>query len=123
MKFLEKFPVFSPCHVLTPEGSPRYPFCYVAVVLPLSIGRWIGFGHNDTQTVPSAVTLTVVSIYGLSGLINVTLLIWTRPRLLLLRDAPDAHSFDNTLSFSADNSHDTRQSIISGVCAKQPTLP
>lgn len=67
----------------------RYPACYVALVLPLSIGRWIQF---STSNIPSAVSFTVDAIFGLSGLINVVLIIRTRPGLLLLSDIPQAPS-------------------------------
>jgi len=49
-------------------------------VLPLSIVRWITF---DKKQVPSAATFSVTFLYSLSGAMNVTLLLLTRPQLLL----------------------------------------
>ncbi|KAF8583204.1 hypothetical protein K439DRAFT_76324 [Ramaria rubella] len=86
-----------------------YPFCYVVLVLPLSIGRWISFviqarqglDPNDvTQTIPSAATLGVLSVFGLSGLINVMLLIMTRPGLLLLNEPEIPQASLGPLAFS-----------------------
>jgi hypothetical protein len=51
------------------------------------------------QTLPSAVTLTVISIFELSGLVNVILLIWTRPGLLLLSDFPRSPSTSESRMF------------------------
>lgn len=60
-----------------------YPACYCVLVLPLSIVRWLGFsGH----TIPSAATFGVISVYGLSGMLNVALLLYTRPNSVLFGD-------------------------------------
>ncbi|TRM70280.1 hypothetical protein BD626DRAFT_423053 [Schizophyllum amplum] len=58
-----------------------YPLVYSILVLPLSVVRWIGFLDNDPQ--PPALTMTVASIYGLSGAANVLLLRLTRPNSVL----------------------------------------
>ncbi|KIJ53946.1 hypothetical protein M422DRAFT_24943 [Sphaerobolus stellatus SS14] len=62
-----------------------YPISYFFLVLPNSICRWMGFtGHP----IPSAATFFSTSLFGLSGLINVLLLWYTRPGLLLLTCPP-----------------------------------
>ena len=50
------------------------------MVLPLSISRWLLFGNHD---VPSAATFFSVTLYSLSGAINVLLFLVVRPHLLL----------------------------------------
>ena len=62
-----------------------YPICYTILVLPLSIVRWRTFRSPTQQTVqtPFAVTAVVVTIFGLSGVINVALIMLTRRNLLL----------------------------------------
>jgi hypothetical protein len=57
-----------------------YPLAYSLVVLPLSIARWSLFSHKE---VSSASTFFGVSMFNLSGAINVLLLLLVRPRLLL----------------------------------------
>ena len=69
----------------------RYPFLYAICILPLSIVRWIAFvqEHNGgTNNVPSAATLTVISLFQLSGLFNVILLITTKPNIGLFGNHP-----------------------------------
>jgi len=58
-----------------------YPALYIVLVLPDSICRWIGF-----ENIPAAATFSCTSIFGLSGLVNVCLLLYTRPGLLLLSE-------------------------------------
>ncbi|KAJ7451761.1 hypothetical protein B0H11DRAFT_2075009 [Mycena galericulata] len=62
-----------------------YPVCYSVLVLPLSVVRWIGFTQAD-RTIPSAATFAVISVYGLSGALNVALLLNTRPNSVLFGD-------------------------------------
>jgi len=57
-----------------------YPIAYSIVVLPLSIARWMQFNHYE---VPSAATFFGHSVFHLSGVINVLLLLIARPQLLL----------------------------------------
>jgi len=62
-----------------------YPICYTILVVPLSIVRWRIFrspAHLKLQP-PFAVTAVVVTIFGLSGVINVVLITLTRRNLLL----------------------------------------
>jgi len=62
-------------------GMLLYPAAYSIVVLPLTIARWLLFsGHH----VSSAGTFFAISIFYLSGAINVVLFVFTRPELLLL---------------------------------------
>jgi len=67
-----------------------YPLVYSLVVLPLSAARWSQFSGRH---VPSAATFFGVSMFNLSGAINVFLLLTVRPELLLLirpdQDDPD----------------------------------
>ncbi|KAJ7141392.1 hypothetical protein C8R44DRAFT_763319 [Mycena epipterygia] len=70
----------------TSHAMIAYPACYCALILPLSVVRWIGFvqehgGHQSA--IPSAATFAVISLYGLSGALNVTLLLYTRPNSVL----------------------------------------
>ncbi|KAJ7736825.1 hypothetical protein B0H16DRAFT_1572738 [Mycena metata] len=63
-----------------------YPICYCVLLVPLSVVRWIGFveergGRMDS--IPSAATLAVISLYGLSGASNVVLLLSTKPDSML----------------------------------------
>lgn len=68
-----------------------YPLVYCAIVLPLCVVRWVGFSREaNGQQVPSAATLAVVTIYGLSGAANVVLFLSTRPHLLLFAKEPHA---------------------------------
>ena len=59
-----------------------YPICYTVLVLPLSIVRWRTFRSPKLQT-PFAVTAVVVTVFGLSGVVNVVLITLTRRNLLL----------------------------------------
>lgn len=58
-----------------------YPVVYSILVLPLSVVRWITF--NGKNQLGSEATLIVISIYGLSGMMNVILLLLTRPNSVL----------------------------------------
>ncbi|CUA76072.1 hypothetical protein RSOLAG22IIIB_02079 [Rhizoctonia solani] len=66
-----------------------YPAAYTALTLPLSIARWSTFnpsyppnlGRTPAET-PFLATAIVVSIFGLSGVVNVLLFVSTRPNVL-----------------------------------------
>ncbi|QRV81946.1 transmembrane protein [Ceratobasidium sp. AG-Ba] len=68
-----------------------YPIVYTILVLPLSLVRWMGSGNtkfNDPQ-VPArhalaAAQLIFHALYRLSGVVNVGLVLSTRPNVLLL---------------------------------------
>ena len=64
----------------TPHNFPSYPLAYSLTVLPLTIARWSLFNHKK---VSSAATFFSVSVFNLSGAINVILLLIVRPELLL----------------------------------------
>ncbi|ELU43670.1 hypothetical protein AG1IA_02298 [Rhizoctonia solani AG-1 IA] len=63
-----------------------YPLAYTLCVLPLSIMRWAAFANPDllnrSQVMPA--TMVFSSIFNLMGLINVLLIYWTRPAILLI---------------------------------------
>jgi hypothetical protein len=59
-----------------------YPLAYSIIVLPISITRWSMFSHPN-KNVPSAAAFFSVSIFNLSGAINVLLFLIFRPQLLL----------------------------------------
>ncbi|KAI9453542.1 hypothetical protein BJY52DRAFT_1088953, partial [Lactarius psammicola] len=63
-----------------PKKWYNYPLGYSLVVLPLSVVRWSLSSHKK---VPSAATFFAVSMFNLSGAINVLLFLIVRPRLLL----------------------------------------
>ncbi|KAJ7282868.1 hypothetical protein C8J57DRAFT_53677 [Mycena rebaudengoi] len=66
-----------------------YPACYCILILPLSVVRWIGFSQergDGVNHIESAATFAVISMYGLSGAINVALLLYTRPNSVLFGD-------------------------------------
>ncbi|KAH9014344.1 hypothetical protein EDB85DRAFT_2123676, partial [Lactarius pseudohatsudake] len=58
----------------------NYPLAYTLVVIPLSVARWLLFSH---KRVPSATTFFGLTMFNLSGAINVALFLTVRPRLLL----------------------------------------
>ncbi|KAF8502221.1 hypothetical protein F5888DRAFT_1177476 [Russula emetica] len=61
-------------------GMLLYPLGYSLVVLPVTIARCLEFGHHN---VPTAATFFGVTVFYLSGGINVTLFLIIRPELLL----------------------------------------
>ncbi|KAH9176403.1 hypothetical protein EDB89DRAFT_1846396 [Lactarius sanguifluus] len=61
-------------------GMLSYPLAYSFVVLPVSIARWLVFSNKK---VPSAAAFFAVSMFNLSGAINVLLFLIVRPGLLL----------------------------------------
>ncbi|KAJ7497678.1 hypothetical protein FB451DRAFT_1018379, partial [Mycena latifolia] len=66
-----------------------YPACYCVLVLPLSVVRWIGFVQErggGSNRIPASATFGVISLYGLSGALNVVLLLNTRPNSVLFGD-------------------------------------
>lgn len=67
----------NPAHI---HGSFSYPSVYPLVVLPLSVTRWLQFTHKN---VPSVALFFGVSMFNLSGTLDVLLLLVVRPQLLL----------------------------------------
>lgn len=88
-----KFSIHRTANVEDPGGRRMtsltmiaYPLVYSILVLPLSVVRWVGFVQERggrLSHIASSATLTVVTIYGLSGAMNVVLLFVTRPNSLL----------------------------------------
>ncbi|KAH8119308.1 hypothetical protein DFH11DRAFT_436935 [Phellopilus nigrolimitatus] len=68
-----------------------YPFVYSIIILPLTVTRWMSFSRSGMNSVPSAATFAVICIFGLSGALNVLLLLLTRPNLLLFDSEPDPY--------------------------------
>jgi len=62
------------------HNSCSYPLAYSLVVLPLSVARWLMFSHHN---VPSATLFFGLTMFNLSGAINVFLFLIIRPQLLL----------------------------------------
>ena len=63
------------------HGPSSYPLAYSVLVLPFSVVRWTQYDH---KRVSSAAAFFVMSMYNLSGAVNVLLLVIVRPYLLLL---------------------------------------
>ncbi|KAF8521443.1 hypothetical protein BU17DRAFT_45737, partial [Hysterangium stoloniferum] len=61
-----------------------YPISYIALILGLSVVRWIDFTHPHQNIIPAPVIFLVQSILALSGVVNVALLVYTRPGLLMV---------------------------------------
>ncbi|KAF8497247.1 hypothetical protein F5888DRAFT_1613796 [Russula emetica] len=61
-------------------GILLYPLAYSFIILPLTIARCLEFGQHN---VPIAATFFGVTMFYLSGVINVVLFLIVRPRLLL----------------------------------------
>ncbi|CAE6515883.1 unnamed protein product [Rhizoctonia solani] len=65
-----------------------YPAAYTALTLPLSIARWSTFNPADPDLgrtaaeTPFVATAIVVTIFGLSGVVNVIMFVSTRPNVL-----------------------------------------
>jgi len=81
-------------------GILLYPLAYSLVVLPLTIARYLQFGRHN---VPTAAIFFGVTMFNLSGVINVTLFLTVRPRLLLFpRPREFQHSPEPTLAALGD---------------------
>ncbi|CAE6447106.1 unnamed protein product [Rhizoctonia solani] len=82
-----------------------YPLAYTLCVLPLSIIRWATFANHDllsrSQIMPASMTFS--SIFNLMGLINVLLIYWTRPAILLIGSDGTLQPTDPRYSLSKDN--------------------
>ncbi|KAH7101733.1 hypothetical protein BKA62DRAFT_770231 [Auriculariales sp. MPI-PUGE-AT-0066] len=59
-----------------------YPIVYLVIVLPLSAVRYIAFVQGDNK-VPPAGTFVGIVPFHLAGMLNVLLLIFTRPSILV----------------------------------------
>ncbi|KAG8906591.1 hypothetical protein FRB99_006546 [Tulasnella sp. 403] len=56
-----------------------YPIAYLFIILPISVTRWMGF---QGKSVPYQATCFAAAIFSSSGLVNTTLYLITRPKLL-----------------------------------------
>jgi len=57
---------------------------YCIIILPLSIIRWLGFTQEiryGANTIPAAANFTALALFGLSGFLNVILLLTTKAQL------------------------------------------
>ncbi|KAF8502188.1 hypothetical protein F5888DRAFT_1176383 [Russula emetica] len=61
-------------------GRLLYPLAYSLIVLPITISRWLLFTHHH---VSSAATFFGITVFYLSGAINVLLFLVIKPELLL----------------------------------------
>ncbi|KIY63193.1 hypothetical protein CYLTODRAFT_494102 [Cylindrobasidium torrendii FP15055 ss-10] len=68
-----------------------YPFWYSVTVLPPSVVRWATFVNPNVfgESRRGAVSLAAITVFRLSGLINVGLLLRTRPRTVLFGSRDD----------------------------------
>ncbi|KAH9953516.1 hypothetical protein BC827DRAFT_1159194 [Russula dissimulans] len=66
--------------LLGSQNMFSYPLAYSLVVLPLSVARWSLVSHKD---IPSVALLFGLTMFNLSGAINVLLFLIIRPQLLL----------------------------------------
>jgi hypothetical protein len=78
----------------------RYPAAYSLVVLPVAVIRFAGFALEARgRSIPALATFISITLFALSGAMNVLLLVSTRPNLLLFGrplGAPDEDpSFGN----------------------------
>lgn len=60
-----------------------YPVAYIFQIIGLSVVRWIGYAEG-TDHIPSWASFLSYTVFAFSGVINVLVLIYTRPRILLL---------------------------------------
>ncbi|KAG8685680.1 hypothetical protein FRC11_010228 [Ceratobasidium sp. 423] len=82
-----------------------YPLAYTLCVLPLSLIRWAAFADHSLlyrpQVMPASMTFS--SIFNLMGLINVLLIFWTRPAILLIRSDDTPPPTNPRNSFGQDS--------------------
>jgi len=88
-------------------GMLLYPLAYSIIVLPLTIARCLQFSHHN---VPSAAIFFGVTMFYLSGIINVLLLLIVRPRLLLF---PRPKELDGQERRPTPRGHRTGPAIVS----------
>lgn len=79
-----------------------YPVVYIVTVSPIAVVRWMAFSH---QNVPFAATAFASILFSSSGLFNVILYRFTRPKLMPHRDPSISWRFPstNTRSFRHDS--------------------
>ncbi|GJJ12792.1 hypothetical protein Clacol_007037 [Clathrus columnatus] len=74
-----------------------YPASYFFLVLPDSVIRWMVFNNIP---VPTAASFFATCVFGLSGIVNVCLLWYTRPGLLLLDGMPRSYRSNQSTTSS-----------------------
>ncbi|KIY68860.1 hypothetical protein CYLTODRAFT_247241 [Cylindrobasidium torrendii FP15055 ss-10] len=79
---------------LKPWVMLAYPAIFCLTIIPASVNRWLGFVHPESMTLLS--TFCGSSIYRLSGIFNVVLLLSTRPRTGLFRWTPAEEPLQDT---------------------------
>jgi len=60
-----------------------YPICYIFLIIPLSIVRWMTF-HPSGKEPHFGLTAFAITVFALSGVVSVVLIMLTRRNLLLL---------------------------------------
>ncbi|KII94774.1 hypothetical protein PLICRDRAFT_693106 [Plicaturopsis crispa FD-325 SS-3] len=83
-----------------------YPLVYCALILPLSVVRWIGFveeAKGNRSGISYQATLAVDFVFELSGLFDVLLFLYARPGLLLFseQDAGAVYEAGRAPSFTS----------------------
>ena len=86
--------------------SHRYPLVYAIIVGPTSVIRWINFGlETRGKDTPTSLSFLASVLFSLSGALNVTLLLTTRPELLLLHKPQKTnHAADASASSGVSHS-------------------
>ncbi|KAG8960205.1 hypothetical protein FRC03_006898 [Tulasnella sp. 419] len=59
-----------------------YPIVYIILILPISVVRWLEPTRDETNPLPTELTVIAGVIFSASGLVNVLLYVITRPTLL-----------------------------------------
>ncbi|KAF9270130.1 hypothetical protein L218DRAFT_952323 [Marasmius fiardii PR-910] len=77
-----------------------YPLIYIVTVFPIAVVRWMTFAGMQ---VPFAATAFSSFLFSLSGVFNVCLFAYTRPRLLPQRERVDSSSSLTSSNFTCSN--------------------
>jgi len=91
----------------------RYPAAYSLVVLPVSVIRFVGFAlEAQGLSIPSVATFISITLFALSGAMNVLLLVTTRPNLLLFGRPFGAEDDSDSSGFSDNAVTQTQVTIM-----------
>jgi len=116
---------------IDPEGRRRrsigmivFPLSYCVTIIPFSCVRWrSGFGTNNSHHLHDAATFATQFIFGLSGIVNVTLFYCTRSELLSLRDAPGrSYRFGIAPAVGLNDATEFSEAQQCGVCNSMVSL-
>lgn len=102
-----------------------YPALYTVLVTPLSISRWLGYAmqqENPPRQLPFVVSMVSITVFGLSGLVNVALFMITRPKLLLFDRRPRDTITVRTFSFPAPRRPNGSMMSISPISRDFPDI-